>query len=229
MTARRFGEAAARGTSELLAKRTWQPVRRNSYHVGERELHLWRPIDPTEINARIKAARLFDRQRKAPGQRNGALGHIAIEILEALYEAVDFTTGQLDPSIDWICSKIGRARAAVVRAMARLKLHGWLAWIRRTEPTGNKEGPQVRQITNAYVFGLPRDMVAWVAKKLKRRPKDAIEGKDRVAQARATWLKNKPSEPLPDGVLKALKRRASERDGASSPRGQNPASKRRKE
>src|SRR4051812_2726897 len=99
--------------------------------------------------------------------------------------------------------------------MARLKLHGFLDWIRRTEPTGNKgEGPQVRQITNAYVFGLPREMVGWVAKKLRRRPKDAAEARDRVAQGRAQWLKNKPSTPLPDHVRDALKRRASERVSA---------------
>lgn len=226
MSARTFGESAARAQASMLDGRTFQPVRRNSYQLGERELHLWRPVDPREINARIKAAKLFDRRRKCPGQRNGALGHIGIEILEALYEVVDFKTGRLDPSIDWICAKIGRARAAVVRAMARLKLHGFLDWIRRTEPTGNKgEGPQVRQITNAYVFGLPREMVGWVAKKLRRRPKDPAEARDLVARGRAQWLKNKPSTPLPDHVREALKRRASERVSASSRKGQNPAGK----
>ena len=40
--------------------------------------------------------------------------------------------------------------------MARLREHGFLEWIRRTEPTGNEGfGPQVRQITNAYRFSLP--------------------------------------------------------------------------
>jgi hypothetical protein len=39
--------------------------------------------------------------------------------------------------------------------MARLKEHGFLDWIRRTEPTDNVgAGPQVRQITNAYGFDL---------------------------------------------------------------------------
>lgn len=207
---------------ETMLRRTFQPVRRHSYNLGERELHLWRPVDGREVRARLQAAREFDKVHKIPGRRNGALGHVGVEVLEALYGLVCYRTGRLEPSIDWICARIRRSRAAVVRAMARLKLHGFLSWIRRTEPTGAKEGPQVRQITNAYVFGLPRDVAAWVAKKLGRKPKDAIEADDRVRDAREAFNRNRPSAPLPDDVRSKLHKRAAERVGASSPKRQSP-------
>src|SRR3546814_11396828 len=80
----------------------------------------------------------------------------AIELLRELYRIVDYKTGRLDPSIGYLMRQLRRSRAAIVHALARLKEHGFLEWIRRTEPTGNVGfGPQVRQITNAYRFCLP--------------------------------------------------------------------------
>ncbi|MFL6858375.1 MAG: hypothetical protein ACJ8EB_10775 [Allosphingosinicella sp.] len=217
---------------EPMARRTFQPVRRNSYNVGERERHLWRPVDRKEINARIQAAEHFDRERKAAGRRNGALGHVGIEVLAALYRIVDYNSGRLEPSIDWICTTIRRSRAAVVRALARLRFHGFISWIRRTEPTGIEgAGPQVRQIPNAYVFGLPADLLAYVARKLGRKPKDAVEAETRLAEARSDWLRSwggrslhrAIAPPLPQKTLEAFDRMRRDRSGASSPGGQNPA------
>lgn len=220
-----FGRAQATG----MIRRTGQPVRRSSYNVGERENFLWREIDPAEINARIRAAEVYDRQNKQPGRRNGILGHVAIEVLAALYRLVDYKTGQLDPAIDTICLRVRRSRSAVVAAMARLKLHGFLNWIRRTEPTGTKgQGPQVRQITNAYVFGLPQAAAAFVARLLGRKPKDAVPAEDLVAGARVAFLKNRPSRPLSPDVLAVLERRRPGTSRASFPSGQNPAPKKKK-
>lgn len=141
---------------EQKARRTFQPVRRNSYAAGEREGRFWRPVNPKEKWAHIRAAEAYDRQRKEAGKRNGPLGHIAIELLRELYRIVDYKTGRLDPSIDYLMRQLRRSRAAIVHALARLKEHGFIEWIRRTEPTGNEGfGPQVRQITNAYRFCLP--------------------------------------------------------------------------
>src|SRR3546814_19650743 len=58
----------------------------------------------------------------------------AIELLRELYRIVDYKTGRLDPSIGYLMRQLRRSRAAIVHALARLKEHGFLEWIRRTEP-----------------------------------------------------------------------------------------------
>lgn len=113
-------------------------MRRNSYRAGEQEGRFWRPVNPRDKWAHIRAAEAYDRQRKQPGKRNGPLGHIALELLRELYRIVDYRTGRLDPSIDYLMRQLRRSRAAIVHALARLKDHGFIEWIRRTEPTGNE-------------------------------------------------------------------------------------------
>jgi hypothetical protein len=83
-------------------------------------------------------SRFYDRRHKAEGKKNGPLGHVGLEVLRELYRIVDYTTGRLEPAIATVCECIRRSRAAVVSAMARLKKHGFLDWIRRTEPTENE-------------------------------------------------------------------------------------------
>ena len=69
---------------------------------------------------------------------------------------MDFRTGRLEPSLDWIMGKLRRSRAAVVTALKALRTHGFLDWLRRYEPTGNEgRGPQVQQASNAYRLSLP--------------------------------------------------------------------------
>jgi hypothetical protein len=53
--------------------------------------------------------------------------------------------------------KLKRSRAAVVRALAALREHGFLDWLRRYEPTAlvDGPGPRVRQVSNAYRLSLP--------------------------------------------------------------------------
>jgi DNA-binding transcriptional MocR family regulator len=69
---------------------------------------------------------------------------------------VSFKTGQLDPSVAFLMERLKRSRDAVVRALAALREHGFLDWLRRYEPTGQEgRGPQVRQVSNAYRLVLP--------------------------------------------------------------------------
>lgn len=221
------------------ARRTFQPVRRNSYHAGEREHRIWGPIADTKANARklialrLQAAEFYDRRNKEPGKRNGPLGHIGLEVLRQLYRIVDFKTGRLEPSIDYICGKIRRSRAAVVAAMARLRFHGFLNWIRRTEPTENEgAGPQVRQIPNAYFFGLPERAAAWVKRKLVggHPPDDDVQRRADAAADMEAMLDTLPVADRMAAIIDdtALAQalaglgRAIEGDGASSPSGQNP-------
>lgn len=165
MTARAFGVIADRFVANKKpGRRTEQPVRRNSYDVGDRRAQVFRPIgDGTKVGAMrwrdryLQVAEEYDRQMKKPGERH-PIGANALRVLKALLwlPGLDFKTGRLDPAIATIQDKTGFARKTVVDALRRLKDHGFLNWIRRTERTGNDEGPQVKQATNAYFFDLHR-------------------------------------------------------------------------
>lgn len=224
------------------ATRAFQPVRRNSYYVTDaRSSRLWQRLGANNrearrlIAARLKAAEFYDRRHKEEGKRNGPLGHIGLEVLRELYRIVDFKTGRLEPAIATICERIRRSRAAVVAAMARLKEHGFLDWVRRSEPTDNDgAGPQVRQITNAYGFGLPAAAAAWVKAILGKGPAPDCE-LARANEARAEFDAMLATQPLAEqaGVLVndpqlaeilAKLGDAIEKNSASSPSGQKPAS-----
>jgi hypothetical protein len=174
--ARAIGELTPK-VAGLKIRRSRQPVRRDSRYAGEREDRVWRPIAGSRAEARklialrLQAAEHFERTNKQRGRRNGPLGHIGLEVLRELYRIVDYRTGRLEPAIATICQKVCRSRAAVVAALKRLKAHGFLDWVRRSEPTHNEgAGPQVRQISNAYGFGLPARAAAWVKRKLSSAP-----------------------------------------------------------
>ena len=139
--------------------RTGSPVRRRSYHEGHKEHLVWRPIgNGTKKGGRrfagafLRAAEKFDHDQKQPGRANGPLGHIALQILRVMLRVADYKTGRIDPSLDTLMRWTKRSRSAVVAALARLRQHGFLDWIRRTAPIENPDpfGPQVRQISNAY-------------------------------------------------------------------------------
>jgi len=111
----------------------------------------------------MRAAERYDRlqryahRRDRNGLKNGAIGHVGLEVLRELLRLVDYRTGRLDPAIATLATRIGRSIAATAAALKRLKDHGFLTWLRRYEPTGGEglRGPQVRQISNAYALLLP--------------------------------------------------------------------------
>jgi hypothetical protein len=138
-----------------------EPVRRDSVLRGS-EGRLWRPFKRQEVSRYMLAAERYDlagrigARQDRTGQKNGPLGHVALDVLRQLLRLIDYRTGQLDPSINGLAARIGRSAAAVVAALARLRDHGFLDWLRRYEPTGNTgKGPRVQQTTNAYRLHLP--------------------------------------------------------------------------
>lgn len=240
MTARTLGGALDRGPRPN-GRRTFQPVRRDSRHRGEREERIWRPLGGTRrearqfIGAMLQAAEFYELHNKQPGKKNGPIGHVGIEVLRALLlRFADWKTGRLEPAIATICEKTRRSRAAVVAALARLKALGFLDWIRRTEPTENVgAGPQVRQISNAYGFDvmrLPRSAAAWVRRVLSNGPPPDCDRARRAADAAdvEAMLDSVPAEEqarfIADGdlgeALAGLGRALDE--SASSNNGQNP-------
>lgn len=132
-------------------------VRRHSYARG-REGVFWRPVKRQDMKKIVLAAKRYEIKTKAKGRRNGALGHIAIEILDYLTNLVDYRTGRLEPSLDYLMAKLCRSRDAIVRALKALRVHGFIDWIRRYVPTG-AEGygqPKYQQTSNAYRLSLPQ-------------------------------------------------------------------------
>ena len=137
------------------------PMRRNSLRAGSCEASFWRGTSRQEVQKILRAAQRYELEGKKPGQRNGPLGGVALELLALFGNLVSFKTGRLDPSLDWITGKLKRSRDAVVRAMKALRDHGFLDWLRRFEPTPNDgRGPQVRQVSNAYRLSAPKRALA---------------------------------------------------------------------
>lgn len=138
------------------AERERTPVRKHSRAAGRCEGVFWRRTDRQEVRKIVLAARRYELAGKQPGSRNGPLGGVAIELIELLANLVNFRTGRLDPSIDFLMLKLRRSRDAIVRAQKALRAHGFLDWLRRYVPTGNEgRGPQVQQTSNAYRLSLP--------------------------------------------------------------------------
>ena len=133
-----------------------QPVRRHSRLAGRCEGGFWRGTSRREVRRIILGARRYDLVGRRRGQRNGPLGHVALEVLELLGNLMSYRTGRLEPSIDTLMKRLKRSRDAIVRALAALRAHGFLDWLRRYVPTGREgPGPQIRQVSNAYRLALP--------------------------------------------------------------------------
>lgn len=163
--------------SATKSLRTFQPVLRNSFHRGHREHTVWRPVAKTKrdtrriLAVRLLAAEKYDLANKEVGQRNGPLGDIGIRVLRALHQFMDWRTGRVDPCLDTIGRMVGRCRTTVCAALGRLRDNGFVEWIRRTELREDAgAGPQVRQISNAYGFKLPKAVLAFVQRMLGRAP-----------------------------------------------------------
>ena len=140
---------------EAASRQGGQPVRRHSRPAG-REGLFWRPFDRQDVRRYMLAAERFERGGREKGKRAGPLGSVALEVLRELLRLVDYRTGRLEPAISTLCERVKRSRPAVVRALAALRRHGFLDWLRRYEPTGETgKGPRVRQVTNAYRLTLP--------------------------------------------------------------------------
>ncbi len=115
-----------------------KPIHRNSRRRGSCEGSFWRGTSRQDVQKVLMAARYYDRAKKEPGKRNGPLGGIALEVLALFANLVNFKSGRLDPSLDYITDKLCRSRDAVVRALKSLRDHGFLDWLRRFEPVPNE-------------------------------------------------------------------------------------------
>lgn len=168
-TARQARLLTKKLAAELTGKKRGsdRAVLRHSVDEDKPEAKPWRPIgDGTRdgafgwIDCMLEVARDFDDlERRKGGAR--PLGPNGLAVLEILLGRrgrkripIDFKTGKLFPAIDTIVQAANLCRVTVVRALARLRAHGFLRWVRRSRKTGNDRefGPQREQTSNAYYF-----------------------------------------------------------------------------
>jgi hypothetical protein len=130
------------------------------------------PLD-RNAKARIAAyARVWDRQQRQPGQRGGALGRAALDVLGAmLWVFYNARSGCCFPSYERIAEKAGWARSTVSEAIKALEFAGVLTWQNRITRVRERcrdlwghEGWRWRVIrtSNAYVFHDPQPRFAGV-------------------------------------------------------------------
>jgi hypothetical protein len=129
------------------------------------------PLD-RNAKARIVAyAKGWDRQHRQPGQRGGALGRAALDVLSALLWAFhNARSGCCFPSYERIAEKAGCARSTVAEAIKALEWAGVLTWQNRIvrvreccRDLFGKEGWRWRVIrtSNAYLFRDPQAVNSW--------------------------------------------------------------------
>jgi len=133
-------------------------------------------ITRKEAREIVIAATMYDRTARENGKR--PLGRAALQILEFLANLAAYS-GRVEPSYDYIMEKVGCARDTITRALKALRAHGFLDWVRRYVPTGNADGPQVQQTSNAYRLTLP----AFAKRLLERFRKPAPVPDDIEAEA----------------------------------------------
>lgn len=189
--------------------RTAEPVRRHSRAAGRCEGMFWRRTDRQEVRRIVMAARRYELATRQPGARSGALGSIALELLELFSNLVDFRTGRLEPSLDTLMRMLKRSRDAISRALKALRAHGFLDWLRRYIPTGNEgRGPQVQQTSNAYRLSLPRRALQLLGRYAQPTPEPEDSNQARQSRTaeiethrRSLPLAERPLFDLEDGPL----------------------------
>jgi hypothetical protein len=100
-------------------------------------------------------ARHWNAAKEIAGRYGGTLGSSCMRVLECLiFDFQNWTTGQLDPGYKAIAAKTGLGRSTVAEALKRLKQHGIINWIRRSDHHHNDETGrfELKQITNAYAL-----------------------------------------------------------------------------
>ena len=188
-----------------MRPRSGAPVRRHSRTAGRCEAVFWRPFDGRDAGRYMLAAERFERINRLPGKRNGPLGPVGLEVLRDLLRLIDYRTGRLEPAITTLMRRLRRSRDAVCRALASLRAHGFLDWLRRWEPTDAKgeAGPQVKQATNAYRLTLPPQaarLLGFMAGSCPV-PEDhqhALDGRRAAARAMVYWASQLIDDKSPD-------------------------------
>lgn len=165
------------------------------------------PLDRNQ-KARINAyARHWDRLHRQPGQRGGALGRAALDVLGALLWVFhNARSGCCFPSYERIAEKAGVARSTVAEAIKALEFAGVLTWQNRITRLRErcadlfaKDGWRWRVIrtSNAYVLIDPKTGIyAGIPSKSDQRTGTPDQELNILLQAPAVALSNALEEAL---------------------------------
>lgn len=156
-------------------RRTYERVRRESRWAGNER---WQPITPTHGKDMVLALQVYREKLRKPGQRWGAAGTIsagAVDLYRLMVNMAVRGSGRLEPSVAWLAEKLNVPAKVVHAWKTQLKEHGFLNWQRRYVESGlqGRRGPQVKQISNAYVLKTPPRAWEAIAKIIRRRPQAA--------------------------------------------------------
>ncbi len=132
----------------LTASRAIWPVWSNSARKPVR----FTPMANRQAVQLYHEARRFERQTRAYGRQDGALGRNGLAVLHALlFDFLNFRSGRLDPSIAAIANAAAISISSAKRGLVRLKAAGVVSWLRRCAEAIAADGRfQLRQETNAY-------------------------------------------------------------------------------
>ena len=120
-------------------RRSAQPVHRDSRMDGAWVEGFWRKMTWREKHDVVNAARRYDRANKKPGEKNGPIGSIGLELLEELAAmAVNFS-GRVRPTLVTLAARIRRSKSTVVEYLRRLADAGIVEWVRRLVPKPDAE------------------------------------------------------------------------------------------
>jgi|LULF01.1.fsa_nt_gb hypothetical protein len=162
---------------------------RCSYDVEDPRAQVFRPIgDGTVpgaldfIEAYVRSIGEYADFAKARGRSHGITSNMIKLLDRVLRRCTDFKTGRCEPSLEKIMEVSGFARPTVVSLLSKARAYGLVDWVRRTESTDNRYGPQRRQISNAYFFEvtrLPIEALRRLRQLLAKKKAEALEWPDR--------------------------------------------------
>ncbi len=141
-------------------------INRSSYDVDDRRARVARRYGDGSksgtgrwVRAYLRAAREFDVHTRRETGRS-PIGASGVQVLEAilLNHWHDFRSGHIDPALSQLERATGYARTTIVAILKRLKQHGFIDWVRRTQNLHRpgEAGPQRCQVNNLYFIDLRR-------------------------------------------------------------------------
>lgn len=163
-----YCEALLQAAEELYVKHfetfTRQRIReaKQAYAAISAELQRFLDGEPSPAGRAAALRRELGRVEGFLKKAAVRLQRTDIDVLKAAIHGMNYATGQLFPRQDTIAERAGCHPNSVKAGLRRLKVHGFITWVRRTIKTG-AEGmfaPQREQTSNAYYFEHRASMAA---------------------------------------------------------------------
>lgn len=214
------------------------PVRRDSYHEALPKAQPWRQhrhgggsrkhwaaIKGAALGAfdRLYRAHSIDLRQARADRRAGTREDVTPTgerlhgddraILWYLLDRYNHVTGQLFPSYATIAAETGKSLGFVKASLGRLKLFGFVCWVRRTKTKEGAEGnagPQLEQTSNAYFFDWAAQLVTEAKSTFQNLLTIAMK---KLRGGAKPTRPTKPSDPELAAILSRMSAAIDQRDG----------------